>query len=81
GEIDGHAATYNELEVAVTVGSYSKGKQTGSWKEFADNGFLKAEGMYVDGNKQGLWKTYDDKGKFSSNVVYEQGIEKSRTTK
>ena len=41
----------------------STGLQQGEWKEYHENGKVKAEGKYVNGVKVGQWKYYSPNGK------------------
>lgn len=47
------------------------GVRDGEWKDFYDNGNLRAEGIYKDGLKVGVWKYYYDNGKLEQTGKYD----------
>ncbi|HNS17108.1 MAG TPA: hypothetical protein PKH94_01300 [Bacteroidales bacterium] len=50
-----------------------QGTKQGSWKEFYDDGKLKAEGDYDNGKKTGGWKYYYPDGTLEQEGFYNQG--------
>ena len=48
------------------------GKRDGSYKQFYENGNLKAEGSYKDGKKHGSYKKYYSNGKIRSKGSYKE---------
>ena len=44
-------------------GSYQKGRKTGPWNSWYEDGREKASGMFVDGKKIGKWTYWDKDGK------------------
>jgi uncharacterized protein len=50
-----------------------KGERDGSWKEYYDNGTLRAEGKYMKDVKEGPWKYYHPNGMTDQEGSYRQG--------
>jgi uncharacterized protein len=42
--------------------SYMMGKMSGKYKEYFQNGKIKAEGEYLNDKKNGMWKVYNENG-------------------
>ena len=57
------------------MGVYKKSVKTGYWREFYENGNIKAEGKYENNEKEGVWKQYDDKEKPLKSIKYSKGVE------
>jgi antitoxin component YwqK of YwqJK toxin-antitoxin module len=50
-----------------------KGEREGFWKEYYDNGTLRAEGKYIKDVKEGPWKYYHPNGMTDQEGSYRQG--------
>jgi antitoxin component YwqK of YwqJK toxin-antitoxin module len=50
-----------------------KGERDGYWKEYYDNGNLRAEGTYAKDKKTGKWKFYYNTGNVEQEGVYREG--------
>jgi len=60
----------NGIKVADGI-TLEDGVHDGAWKEFYDNGELKAEGVYDNGVKTGVWNFYHPNGKLEQNGKYD----------
>ena len=49
------------------TGYYIKGKMTGLWKMYYENGNIKQEGHFKEGKGHGLWKFYNENGELIRN--------------
>ena len=55
-------------------GDYLKGKETGEWKNYWENGKLKNVSSFKDGKLSGQWYSYLPEGKLSLEGKYKNGM-------
>ncbi|MBU2652136.1 MAG: hypothetical protein KKA81_14495 [Bacteroidetes bacterium] len=70
GEIEKSFIFKNGVVIGEGIIS-EKGEKNGFWKEFFDNGILKAEGNYDKDIRTGKWVFYHDNGKIEQTGVYD----------
>lgn len=70
GNVVSGAFFNNGIKVAEGI-TLEDGVRDGDWKEFYDNGALKAEGSYSKGLKTGTWKFYHPNGKLEQSGKYD----------
>ena len=57
-------------------GSIRKGKKSGEWLSYHENGQLFLMQYYKDGKKEGKWYFYDENGVISEIIKYKNGVKK-----
>ena len=66
--------SHNDRNKIKAIGSLNTDfKKTGNWKEFHENGNIKAIGNYKNGNSDGEWITYNEKGEIVRKSNYIDG--------
>ena len=60
-------------------GSIRKGKKSGEWLSYHENGQLFLMQYYKDGKKEGIWEEYSVNGKLNRKEIYKNGILNSHT--
>lgn len=68
------ALIYNDNGVLISEGIVDEtGNRNGSWKDFYEDGSLKAEGRYTNNMQTGTWKYYNTKGVVEQTGNYNNG--------
>ena len=60
-------------------GSIRKGKKSGEWLSYHENGQLFLMQYYKDGKKEGIWEEYSVNGRIKRKEIYKNGILNSHT--
>ena len=55
-------------------GALKKGKKSGSWVQYWDNGQLMEKGNYKNGKEVGVWVEYLENGELKYKDVYKDGV-------
>lgn len=63
-----------EINEGLEKGLFEKGKRSGEWIVFFENGQLKEKGHYDWGIKQGYWVSYSKVGYLESRGIFNNGI-------
>lgn len=69
-----NAYIYNDEGLILSEGIIDEaGQRNGKWKDFFENGKVKAEGQYTDNRRSGLWKFYNSNERIEQTGSYNNG--------
>jgi len=72
--LDGYFTLENRNHSLLEKGEFKKGRKTGQWNQWHDNGFLKKTVKWRDGLAQGKFYEYTPSGKLLKKGTYKNGV-------